>query len=338
MSLQSLLKTAILFIILALPVSAQEVVDDSEWNYIPDLEKTDAEARDVIGNNVMFYYDDLAHAMHYYGRILGFKKVWEFDGRVVTYQTSPSSYITLVAKSVGLHKEDKPKTFAVAFVSEQIEEWYAYALKQEALGNVEFFDHLDPLNGRPYHGFVLKDPEGYLLEFERFGPHEENAKLMPILDKSPTLFPDETQDSWRPANIGVKASVYWMYYNDADKAGEFYEDVFGGERVVTQKNSLIYRTSNTGYVGMVRSGQGMLKATPEKAATVSFLTSDVNPWYKFLKTKPAFEFRADSVVVERDRMNIVVGYGPENYYIEVNGFYDIPNNKLLNDTLEKYKE
>ena len=334
----SLLKAVFVVVLLTFSAQAQDVIDDSEWNYIPELENTDANARDVIGNNVMFYYDDLAHAMHYYGRVLGFKKVWEFEGRVVKYQTSPSSYITLVAKSVGLHRGNKPKTFTISFLTDQLEEWYAHAEKHEALGTIEFHKRLTSEDGEPYQSFIIKDPEGYLLRFEKYANTPGNKGLTDALNDSPTLYPDDSHDSWRPSNIGVKASVYWMYYNDADTAGDFFENVFGGKEVQKQENKKIYRTSNTGYVGIVRSGYGMLEATKDKAATISFLTSDTDPWYKFLKTKPEFEFRADSVVVERDRMKIVVGYGPENHYIEVNGFYDIPNNSLLVNTLRKYKE
>lgn len=317
---------------------AQDVVDDSEWSYVPDLEQTDADARDIIANNVMFYYDDAAHAMHFYGRVLGFKKVWEFDGRVIKYQTSPSSYITLVAKSVGLHRGNKPKTFTISFLTDQLDEWYEHAEKHEALGTIEFHQRLETSSDGSYRSFIIEDPEGYLLRFENYTLHADTEQILSVLENTPTLFPDDTQDSWRPANIGVKASIYWMYTEDAATVSEFYQDVFGARQVANSDRSLIYRTSNTGYLGFVRPGMGLLNATPDRAATISFLTSDTDPWYEFLKTKPAFEFRTDSVVVERDRMKIVVGYGPENQYIELNGFYDIRNNKKLLDILRQYKE
>ena len=40
----------------------------------------------------------------------------------------------------------------------------------------------EPDPAGPHDGFVVVDPEGYYLEFERFNPHEENTELMPVLD------------------------------------------------------------------------------------------------------------------------------------------------------------
>ena len=44
-----------------------------------------------------------------------------------------------------------------------------------------------PKEGSAHDGFVMEDPEGYLLEFERFNPHEENLQFTPLLDSLETI-------------------------------------------------------------------------------------------------------------------------------------------------------
>lgn len=64
---------------------------------------------------------------------------------------------------------------------------------------------------------------GYLLEFERFNPHPENAQLLPQLDRLPTY---NTAVDAALGPLGFKATIIWMYH-PADRiqaARAFYTD------------------------------------------------------------------------------------------------------------------
>lgn len=65
---------------------------------------------------------------------------------------------------------------ALALLTDQLEQWHDYlATKGLKPGR--------PFAARPgsaHDGFVIKDPEGYLLEFERFNQHPENERFVPL--------------------------------------------------------------------------------------------------------------------------------------------------------------
>ena len=78
-----------------------------------------------------------------------------------------------------MHSADEPKTTAIALVTDQLDEWWDYIQTRDvAMRSTEYI----PKEGSAHDGFVAIDPEGYFLEFERFNPHHENERFMPLLD------------------------------------------------------------------------------------------------------------------------------------------------------------
>ena len=75
----------------------------------------------------------------------------------------------------GMHTADEPKTVALALLTEQLKEWYEYLESKKVPIKYTYKE------GAAHDGFVAIDPEGYLLEFERFNQHPENEKFIPIL-------------------------------------------------------------------------------------------------------------------------------------------------------------
>jgi catechol 2,3-dioxygenase-like lactoylglutathione lyase family enzyme len=142
--------------------------------------------------------------------------------------------------------------------------------------------------GRAHNGFVAVDPEGYLLEFERFNPHEENTELLPRLGAVEPLGPAPGVETSRPRDLRVQATVFWLYYHDIDAALAWYEDVLGTRLLVDQGWAKVVPVSATGYLGFVDGTRGLHQATEEKAVTVSFFTHDVDGWFDVLKSRPDF--------------------------------------------------
>lgn len=185
---------------------------------------------------------------------------------------------------------------------------------------------LNVTEGRPHDGFVAYDPEGYYLEFERFNPHEENERLMPVLDAATSRY-----TSAGPPELGFKATVLWTYYDDLAGAEAFYEDVMGLELIVDQGWAKLYRTSPTGFVGLVDGEKGMHQATPDKAITVSFLTTDIDAWFAHMKAREELgmlELRHQEVVGE-GFVRAFVAYDPEHYFLEFDTFVEYEGNEAL---------
>jgi catechol 2,3-dioxygenase-like lactoylglutathione lyase family enzyme len=278
----------------------------------------------IIANNAFFYYADVEAAWRFYTEVLGVDTVADY-GFAKILHLADTSYLILVDAAEGMHTAEEPKTVALALVTDELEGWHEY-LKSEG---VEMRNELSIEEGEPHDGFVAYDPEGYYLEFERFNSHPENEKLLPLLERAPSFYPGEEASTRRPKELGIRATILWMYYKDMDAIQRFYGDVMGFEQVVDQGWAKIYQTSPTGFIGPVDETRGMHRFTQDKGVTASWFTEDVDGWFEYLKTQSAFTFRTPEIMDESGKVRVFVGYDPENYFLEFDTFLDVEGNEEL---------
>lgn len=133
----------------------------------------------VKANIVFFYYKDLIAAQQFYENILGLEMFVD-QGVTKIYQVSSSTFVGLVDERYGTHRTSETKPVILAFVTDQIDEWYEYLVSK----GVKMRSPIRDSTGSSHLGFMAYDPEGYLLEFEKFNEHPENVKLLELLKKS----------------------------------------------------------------------------------------------------------------------------------------------------------
>lgn len=279
----------------------------------------------VIANNAFFYYADLDAATRFYTKVIGAPVVADY-GYARILRLASTSYLTLVDAAKGMHAADEPKTTALALVTTQLDQWHAHMTARGATLRAPYA----PAPGRPHDGFVVVDPEGYFLEFERFNPHPENMELLPVLQGATAIpmTPEGRPDN-QPA-LGFSATVLWLYYKDLAAAQRFYENRLGFAMIADQGWTKIYRTSGSGFVGLVDQARGMHKATEKKGVTASFLTRDVDAWYRRVVETKAFELRPGGLKQdEQGRYRAFVGYDVEGYYLEFDTFLEHAVNASL---------
>ena len=299
----------------------EPVMDDSTTTNAVNVDAIDQFGS--TASNVFFYYKDVDAATEFYQKVMGFRIAADY-GFAKIMQVAPKSFITLVDETKGMHSSLEPKTTAIALVTDQLAEWWEYIGTQNIdMRSTEF----NPVDGRPHHGFVAVDPEGYLLEFERFNAHAENEEFMPLLDESVTLYP-EPGASNVPPGLGFKATIVWFYYKDMDAIQSFYEEVMGFDLVVDQGWAKIYRIGPSGYFGPVDESRGMHHFTEEKAVTLSIFTANIDQWYEYLSDHERVEMRSQKIESE-DEYRAFIAYDPEGYYLEWDVFNDIPVNANL---------
>ncbi|MGE0588753.1 MAG: VOC family protein [Cyclobacteriaceae bacterium] len=284
----------------------------------------------IDATNLFLYYKDLDKATQFYTSTLGFELLADYQMAKILRLTA-DSYLILVDATKGMHTADEPKTVAVALLTEQLQEWYDYLKSQ----NVKIKYDYKPKNGGPHDGFVVVDPEGYLLEFELFKNHRENEKFIPSLKQSPLIV---SQSSSVPAGLGFKATITWLYYKDMVGMQQFYEEKLGLEQVVDQGWAKIYHASQTGYVGLVDERRGMHSFTETKAVNLSFLINDIDGWFHYAKEHNSFELRSEEVNTGPEtKYRAFVGFDPEGYYMEFDKFYLHADNEGLGRYLELTK-
>jgi len=304
-------------------------VRDPLSNTLPAKQTGSRTLRDygVRANNLFFYYKDLERATVFYQQTLGMELVADYQMARI-FRMTADSYLILVDATKGMHTADEPKSVALALLTDQLTEWHAYLATKGIAPRSPF--SLKP--GRAHDGFVIADPEGYLLEFERFNPHPENATFLPLMTgvaavRSPT--------STVPGGLGFQATVAWLYYKDLPKMEAFYEQVMGFRQVIDQGWAKVYQGSRTGFVGLVDEQRGMHKWSEKKAVNVSFIIDDLDGWFASVTQRGALPLR-DTVVNddEAGRYRAFVGYDPEGYFMEFDLFRDHPLNTRLNSYLK----
>ncbi|MDX1285721.1 MAG: VOC family protein [Draconibacterium sp.] len=220
--------------------------------------------------NLFLYYNDLKQAGHFYSEILGMELVADY-GMALIYRMTTESYLVLVDTAAGAHKSDEPKTVALALLTEHLDEWYAH-LKAN---NVEIKYDYKPKVGSAHDGFVAVDPEGYLLEFERFNQHYENEKFVPLLNQN---IENETSKE-----LGIHSTITWLYYKDVLAMQHFFENVLGLEMVADQGWTKIYKVSETGFLAIVDEKRGMHNWTETKAVRVGFIVEELDSLFEYVK-------------------------------------------------------
>jgi catechol 2,3-dioxygenase-like lactoylglutathione lyase family enzyme len=279
----------------------------------------------ILATNAFYYYEDVEAAWAFYTEVLGFETVADY-GFAKILRLAEASFLTLVDAEQGMHAADEPKSVTLAVVTEQVEEWYAYL----SGAGVPMRAELNNQEGRPHDGFVAIDPEGYLLEFERFNSHQENEQLMPVLAAAE---PVHTGLGSRPEGLGVVATVFWLYYRDLAPNQSFYERLLGVDLLVDQGWAKVYQASPTGFVGLVDGARGLHQATEQKGVTLSFFTDDVDAWLDRAREQ-GLELRTPEITGESDRVRVFVAYDAEGYFLEWDTFLDVAGNERLLAALE----
>lgn len=276
----------------------------------------------IRATNLFLYYRDLRRATAFYRDTLGLELLADYDMATI-FRVAGDSYLILVDATKGMHTADEPKTVALALLTDDLDEWHAYLASKGVQPRRPFAARA----GSAHDGFVVPDPEGYLLEFERFNPHPENENFLPLLKDAEVI---RAPSSTMPAKLGFKATITWLYYQDLVKMERFYEEVLGLRQLVDQGWAKVYHASRTGFVGLVDDRRGMHQWTEKKAVNVSFLIDDIDGWFKQVQSRSLFPLRETAVSDDtQGRYRAFVGYDPEGYYMEFDLFRDHPINRSL---------
>jgi catechol 2,3-dioxygenase-like lactoylglutathione lyase family enzyme len=277
--------------------------------------------------NAFYYYDDVDAAWEFYSDVLGFETAADY-GFAKIMRIADASYVTLVDAARGMHSSDEPKAVTLAMITEQVEGWYQYLLGQD----VGMRTHLGDMNSSlPHNGFVAVDPEGYLLEFERFNAHEENANLMPILDGTSPL---GGMGEVRPEGLAIQGTVLWLYYDELAPMEMFWAELLGQEMLLDQGWAKAYPVSATGFIGLVDGSRGLHRATELAGVTISIITGEVGAWFERAKTLE-LPLRTEELGNESGRVTVFVGYDPAGYFLEWDTFLDVDGNGRLLELLTR---
>jgi len=280
---------------------------------------------DIQASNLFLYYKDLKKASDFYANVLGMELVADYTMASI-FRMAENSYLILVDAEKGMHSAEEPKTVALALLTDQLDQWYAFLKKQKVPIKYEY----KPKEASAHDGFVAIDPEGYLLEFERFNQHPENERFIPVLNQNETITGPNSSTRKTPAGLGFQATITWLYHKDLLNMQDFYQDILGLEMVADQGWAKIYKVTNTGFIGLVDEKRGMHQFTEKKAVNVSFILKDLEGWHNYALKHQPFPLRSDQLETgPENKYKAFTGFDPEAYYLEFDQFFPHKDNELL---------
>lgn len=224
---------------------------------------------EIRGLAVRYFFRDPAAAERFYGQVLSLPAAGPGLFRVsetVCLRISPLAEAGADA--------DAPKTATLSFVTDEVDGWYDH-LKSKGL---KMRSELKDAARHPTRGFVAVDPEGHLLEFERFLDHPQNTRLHGALSKVRPLYPEPGSKTDRPASLGISANIIRLYYSDVEAALRFYVDKLSTGLLVDQGFAKVMTASPSGFIGLVDGAQGLHPFSERKAVRVDLEVDDPASW------------------------------------------------------------
>ena len=282
----------------------------------------------IQATNVFLYYKDLEAATTFYEETLGLTLIGKYDNASM-FKISHQSMLVLVDEAKEMHSADEDKSVALAFLTRDLPNWYAHLQEQ----NVSIKYTYKPQEGGPHDGFVAVDPEGYLLEFELFKTHKENEPFATRLAQNEEV---PTTVRYDGKTLGFHGSITWLYHKDLLALQNYYEDVLGLELVADQGWTKIYQGSQGGFIGLVDERRGMRNYADEKAVNMSFVLTDLDGWFDYVKTNGVLRLRNSELTLGPDgKYKAFVALGQELYFYEFDQFLPHEANEKVMEFLQE---
>jgi catechol 2,3-dioxygenase-like lactoylglutathione lyase family enzyme len=120
------------------------------------------------------------------------------------------------------------------------------------------------------------------------------------------------------------------------RAQRFYEDTLGLKPAANYGFAKIYQVSRSSFLGLVDEKEGMHRAAEPKTVTLSFVTEEVDGWYRYLVDK-GVQTRGPLKDATRHPTRGFVAYDPEGYFLEFERFLEDSKNELFLSKLKNVK-
>ena len=245
----------------------------------------------IRGLVVRYFFKDAPAAERFYGGTLGLPRAGPG-----LFRLSGTAYLRVSPLAEAGEDADAPKTATLSFVTDQVDGWYDY-LKAAGL---PMRSELRDATRHPTRGFVAVDPEGHLLEFERFLDDPRNSRLLDALAKAEPVGPDPAGGTARPKELAIKANILWLYDKDVEAARLFAVDKLSAGLLVDQGFAKVMTASPTGFIGLVDGAQGLHPFTERKAVRIDLLTDDPDAWVPILERRGVLAAREGEAVMFSD--------------------------------------
>ena len=117
--------------------------------------------------------------------------------------------------------------------------------------------------------------------------------------------------------------ITFTYYNDLEKAAEFYRDIMKLDLVIDLTWSKLFKLGENAHIGLVDAEHGHHKPSNDKPVMLSFMVSDADSWYQYLNEK-GIKTNHEPQESKSLHMRGFLTWDPEGYVIEILEFLTKP--------------
>ena len=117
----------------------------------------------VEGLITFLYYNDLEKAASFYEDVMGFELTVN-QGWAKIYRVTDGAHIGVVDEKRGYHRAGPAKPVMITLVVPDVNAWYRY-LREKGVETLNEPRDIEELGLR---AFLLEDPEGYVIEIQKF--------------------------------------------------------------------------------------------------------------------------------------------------------------------------
>ena len=117
----------------------------------------------AIDQQLVFVYSlDPAASIAFYRDVMGLEEVLDQDGQCRIFRVTANSFLGICRQRKG--RSVTRDGVVLSFVTEEVEGWYRHLLAHD----VEVLGAPNDSETFKVHGFFARDPDGHLIEFQRF--------------------------------------------------------------------------------------------------------------------------------------------------------------------------
>ncbi len=128
--------------------------------------------------------------------------------------------------------------------------------------------------------------------------------------------------------MDIQANILFFYYENLDAVQQFYEDIIGLEIILDYGFAKVYSCSPTAFIGLVDEALGLHNFSEEKSVTFSFISEQIEDWYKHM-IKKDLEIREPLSQSETIPVKAFVTYDVAGYFLEFDWFPEHEKNTKL---------
>jgi catechol 2,3-dioxygenase-like lactoylglutathione lyase family enzyme len=135
-------------------------------------------------------------------------------------------------------------------------------------------------------------------------------------------------------DLSIQANMIFFYYDDLEKAVDFYEGILGLTLVLDYEFAKAYRISESSYICLVDHTQGMHDVSEPKTVALDFMTQQIEGWYTYLREQDVEIHTPLKEPTDYPFRNFIVS-DPEGYLLEFESFTEHPQNKKLQEKVKR---